>query len=151
VADTNRTAPPGLFSKPTDDRLLHYVRGGHIIDAVDGSPPLTAAVFSILFALADGEKHGYQIMKQVRRDTHDAVKMGTGTLYGSIKRMLADGLIAEAGNRPDPALDDERRRYYRATDRGRRVLAAELKRYSEVLSIARRRKLMPKLSPSQAT
>jgi DNA-binding PadR family transcriptional regulator len=108
-------------------------------------------VFHILFALADSEKHGYEIMQQVRRDTHNAVKMGTGTLYGSIKRMLADGLIAEAGDRPDPALDDERRRYYRATDRGSRVLAAELKRFSEVLSIARRRKLMPKLSPSQTT
>jgi DNA-binding PadR family transcriptional regulator len=121
------------------------------MNVVDASPPLTPAVFHILFAVADGEKHGYQIMKQVRRDTHDAVKMGTGTLYGSIKRMLADGLIAEAGDRPDPALDDERRRYYHATDRGRRALAAELKRYGEVLLIARRRKLTQKLSPSRTT
>jgi DNA-binding PadR family transcriptional regulator len=118
---------------------------------VEPSRPLTPAVFNILFALADGEKHGYEIMKQVRRDTHGAVNMGTGTLYGSIKRMLADGLIAEAGDRPDPALDDERRRYYRSTDRGNGMLAAELKRYSEVVSIARRRRLMRKLAPFQTT
>ncbi|MGA7910626.1 MAG: PadR family transcriptional regulator, partial [Candidatus Dormiibacterota bacterium] len=100
---------------------------------MEKSRPLTPAVFRILFALADGEKHGYEIMKQVSRDTRGAMKMGTGTLYGSIKRMLADGLLEEAGDRPDPALDDERRRYYRATDQGRRLLAAELKRYSEVV------------------
>jgi DNA-binding PadR family transcriptional regulator len=116
---------------------------------VAASRPPTPAVFSILFALAGGEKHGYEIMRQVRRDTHDAAKMGTGTLYGSIKRMLADGLIVEAGDRPDPALDDERRRYYRATEKGNRALAAELTRYSEVLSIARRRRLMRKLAPLQ--
>jgi DNA-binding PadR family transcriptional regulator len=116
---------------------------------METSRPLTPAVFNILFALAGGEKHGYEIMKQVQRDTHGAVKMGTGTLYGSIKRMLADGLITEAGDRPDPALDDERRRYYRATDRGERVLAAELQRYSEVVSIARRRRLMRKFTPPQ--
>jgi DNA-binding PadR family transcriptional regulator len=118
---------------------------------VEANRPLTPAVFSILFTLAGGEKHGYEIMQQVRRDTHNAVKMGTGTLYGSIKRMLADGLIAEAGDRPDPELDDERRRYYRATDRGKRVLAAELKRYSEVVAIARRRRLMRQLAPPQTT
>jgi DNA-binding PadR family transcriptional regulator len=114
---------------------------------VEPDRPLTPAVFNILFALADGEKHGYQIMKQVQRDTRGAVKMGTGTLYGSIKRMLADGLIAEAGDRPDHALDDERRRYYRATDRGNSVLAAELRRYNEVVSMARRRRLMRKVAP----
>jgi DNA-binding PadR family transcriptional regulator len=118
---------------------------------VEAGRPLTPAVFSILLALADGEKHGYEIMKQVQRDTHGAVKMGTGTLYGSIKRMLADGLIGEAGDRPDPSLDDERRRYYRATDRGQKLLAAELQRYSEVVSIARRRRLMRKSAPARAT
>ena len=113
--------------------------------------PLTPAVFSILFALADGEKHGYQIMKQVREDTHGAVKMGTGTLYGSLKRMLSDEFISEAGDRPDPTLDDSRRRYYRITERGRRALAVELERYSAVLSIAKRRRLMRSLVPSRAT
>lgn len=117
---------------------------------MEAGRPLTPAVFSILFALADGEKHGYQIMKQARRDTRGGVKMGTGTLYGSIKRMLADGLIEEAGDRPDPALDDERRRYYRATDQGKRVLAVELQRYSDVVAIARRRRLARMLTETQA-
>lgn len=112
---------------------------------------LTPAVFHILFALADGDKHGYQIMKRIRHDTHDAVNMGTGTLYGSIKRMLADGLITEAGDRPDPALDDGRRRYYRMTDRGNTVLAAQLRRYRDVVSIARRRGLMPRRGRPQTT
>jgi DNA-binding PadR family transcriptional regulator len=111
--------------------------------------PLTPAVFNILFALEGGDKHGYGIMRQIRSDTHGAVKMGTGTLYGSIKRMLADGLIEEAGDRPDPALDDERRRYYHATERGSRALAAELRRFSEVVSIARRRRLMQRFVPPQ--
>jgi len=108
--------------------------------------PLTPAVFYILLALAAGERHGYQIMKQVRRDSQDQVRMGTGTLYGSLKRILADGLIEEAGERPDPALDDERRRYYRITDRGRQALNAELRRYGEVVAIARQRRLLPTFS-----
>jgi DNA-binding PadR family transcriptional regulator len=122
-----------------------------MIGAVEPNRPLTPAVFNILFAVAGGEKHGYEIMKQVRSDTHDVVKMGTGTLYGSIKRMLADGLIEEAGDRPDHALDDERRRYYRATDQGNRVLVAELKRYGEVVTIARRRRLIQRLAAPRST
>jgi DNA-binding PadR family transcriptional regulator len=107
--------------------------------------PLTPAVFYILLALAPGERHGYEIMKQVKQDSQGQVKMGTGTLYGSLKRMLADGLIEEAGERPDPAQDDERRRYYRLSERGRRALAAELRRYAEVVAIAQRRSLLPTL------
>jgi len=84
--------------------------------------PLTPAVFHILLALADGEKHGYGIMKDVEDQTSGQIKMGPGTLYGSIKRMLAVGLIEETDERPDPALDDERRRYYRLTTQGRRWL-----------------------------
>jgi DNA-binding PadR family transcriptional regulator len=103
---------------------------------------LTPAVFYILLALADGEKHGYEIMKQVKRDSQDTVKMGPGTLYGSIKRMLAAGLI-EAGERPDPALDDARRRYYRLTDLGQRSVAAEMRRYAAVVSLGRQRRLLP--------
>jgi DNA-binding PadR family transcriptional regulator len=107
--------------------------------------PLTPAVFYILLALASGEKHGYQIMKQVKHDSQSQVKMGTGTLYGSLKRMLADGLIEEAGERPDPALDDERRRYYRLTELGRQAFTAELRRYTEVVSLAQQRRILPKL------
>jgi DNA-binding PadR family transcriptional regulator len=105
--------------------------------------PLTPAVFYILLALAGGDKHGYEIMKQVKHDSQSQVKMGTGTLYGSLKRMLADGLIEEAGDRPDPALDDERRRYYRLTALGRQALNTELRRYAEVVAVAQCRRLLP--------
>jgi DNA-binding PadR family transcriptional regulator len=108
--------------------------------------PLTPAVFYILLALAGGEKHGYQIMKQVKRDSRGQVKMGTGTLYGSLKRMLAAGLIVEAGERPDLTLDDERRRYYRLTELGRQAFEAELARYARVVSLASQRRLLPGLS-----
>lgn len=106
--------------------------------------PLTPAVFYILLALANGEKHGYEIMKQVKHDSHEQVKMGTGTLYGSLKRMLADGLIEEAGERADPTHEDERRRYYRLTELGRQAFTSELQRYNEVVRIAQKRSLLPK-------
>jgi DNA-binding PadR family transcriptional regulator len=105
--------------------------------------PLTPAVFYILLALASSEKHGYEIMKQVKQDSQGQVKMGTGTLYGSLKRMLADGLIEEAGERPAPERDDERRRYYRLTDLGRQAFQAELQRYNEVVAVAKLRSLLP--------
>jgi len=108
--------------------------------------PLTPAVFYILLVLASGEKHGYEIMKQVKQDSQGQVKMGTGTLYGSLKRMLADGLIEAAGERPDLAPDDERRRYYRLTELGRQAFAAEMQRYAEVVVIAQRRRLLPTFS-----
>ena len=72
--------------------------------------------------------------------------MGTGTLYGSLKRMLGDGLIEEAGERPDPALDDERRRYYRLTELGYQAFNAELRRHSDVVMLARQRRLLPDFS-----
>lgn len=105
--------------------------------------PLTPAVFYILLALATEDKHGYEIMKQVKHDSQGQVTMGSGTLYGSIKRMLTDALIEEAGERPDPAFDDERRRYYRLTDLGRSAFLAELQRYHEVVSLANQRRLLP--------
>jgi DNA-binding PadR family transcriptional regulator len=108
--------------------------------------PLTPAVFYILLALAGGDKHGYQIMKQAQLDSQGQVKMGTGTLYGSLKRMLADALIEEAGDRPAPELDDERRRYYRLTELGRRAFDAELRRYAQVVTVAEQRRLLPRLA-----
>lgn len=108
--------------------------------------PLTPAVFYILLALAGGEKHGYEIMKQVKQDSASQVKMGADTLHGSLKRMLANGLIEEAGDRPDPMLGDERRRYYRLTALGRQAFEAELRRYREVVLIAQRRRLLPNFS-----
>ena len=109
--------------------------------------PLTPAVFHILLALATGDKHGYAIMRQVRQDTAGSVRMGNGTLYGSLKRMLAGGLVVEAGERVDPALDDERRRYYTLTGAGRHALAAEMRRYEETVALLRRRRF---LAPSPA-
>ena len=104
--------------------------------------PLTPAVLHILLALADGERHGYGIMQEVTRRVGGQVKMGPGTLYGSIKRMLADGLIEEAGERPDPALDDERRRYYRLTSFGLRVMQAEVLRLHQIVLLAQSKQVM---------
>ena len=108
--------------------------------------PLTPAVLYILLALATGEKHGYAIMKQVNSDSGGHVKMGSGTLYGSIKRMLADELIEEAGDKIDPTIDDERRRYYQLTALGRQALNTEMQRYSDVITIARNRNLLSNAS-----
>lgn len=105
--------------------------------------PLTPAVLHILLALAGEEKHGYRIMQDVEKSTDGQVNMGPGTLYGSIKRMLADGLIAETDERPDEALDDKRRRYYRLTGFGRRVVQAEAQRLSAVVEQARAKQLLP--------
>lgn len=98
--------------------------------------PLTPAVLHILLALSTGERHGYGIMKQVEADSQASVKMGPGTLYGSIKRMMDSGLIRETVKRVDPQMDDERRVYYELTRAGRAALAAELKRYRGVLAVA---------------
>ncbi|GHO55093.1 PadR family transcriptional regulator [Ktedonobacter robiniae] len=106
--------------------------------------PLTPAVFYILFSLATGEKHGYEIMKQVRQDTQGKITMGNGTLYGSIKRMLADGFIEDAGEQIDP--DKERRKYYRLTERGKQALGAEMQRYVETVLLMQKRRLIPGLS-----
>ena len=104
--------------------------------------PLTPAVLHILLALADEERHGYGIMKEVEARTGGEVRLGPGTLYGSIKRMLADGLIEESDERPDPEMDDQRRRYYRITEFGRRVAGAEAQRLEGLVSTARGKKLL---------
>jgi DNA-binding PadR family transcriptional regulator len=103
--------------------------------------PLTPAVLHILLSLADEDLHGYAIMQTVEAMTGGKTQMGPGTLYGSIKRMLRAGLIEEADERPDPALDDSRRRYYHLTDFGQRVLAAEVERMAHLVSVARRKDL----------
>lgn len=103
--------------------------------------PLTPAVFQILLALADQERHGYGIMQEVMAMTQNRVQMGPGTLYGTIKRMLNARLIAESDERPDPELDDERRRYYRLTDWGQQVLAAETQRLSALVSVAQAKRV----------
>ena len=108
------------------------------------TPPLTPAVFHILMALSNGERHGYGIMKQVEADSQGKVSMGPGTLYGSLKRMLDAGLVRESDKRVDPEMDDERRIYYQITGTGADALAAELERYQRIVTVAQQRKLYPK-------
>ncbi|MGE3886974.1 MAG: PadR family transcriptional regulator [Vicinamibacterales bacterium] len=99
--------------------------------------PLTPAMFQVLVALADGEKHGYAVIKEIARRTDGKVRLRAGTLYAVIRRFVDDGLIQESAERPDPALDDERRRYYRITERGRAVAMAEARRMTDTLAQAR--------------
>jgi DNA-binding PadR family transcriptional regulator len=98
-------------------------------------------VLHILLALSTEERHGYGIMKQVERESRGKVKMGPGTLYGSLGRMMGAGLICEGDRRIDPAMDDERRIYYALTGTGRQALAAELDRYREVVAVATEKRL----------
>ena len=104
--------------------------------------PLTPAVFHILLALADGERHGYGIMQEVSSLTEGQVRLGPGTLYGSIKRLIANGLIEESEEQPAPDLDDERRRYYRLTDLGRQTAVAETHRLANLVQQAQRKRLV---------
>jgi DNA-binding PadR family transcriptional regulator len=99
--------------------------------------PLTPAVLHILLALSKEERHGYGIMKQVESDSAGKVKMGPGTLYGSLNRMITAGFISESEKKVDQKLSDERRIYYKITGMGHKVLAAELDRYREVVAIAK--------------
>ena len=99
--------------------------------------PLPQAVFQILVALADQDRHGYAIMQDVVARTGGVLRLSPGTLYGSIKRMLEDGLIVEVDDRPSPDEDDERRRYYRITQLGRDLAKAEADRLTVLLRQAR--------------
>jgi DNA-binding PadR family transcriptional regulator len=110
---------------------------------VNANGPLTPAVLHILLALSTQERHGYGIMKQVESDSQGKVKMGPGTLYGSLGRMIDAGLIRESAKKIDPKMDDERRVYYKITAVGQKALAAELRRYSEVVAIAAQLRLRP--------
>jgi len=105
--------------------------------------PLTPAVFHILLALANGERHGYGIMQEIAAATQGQMRIGPGTLYRSIKQMLAAGMLEESDERPDPALDDERRRYYRMTGFGQRVAQAEALRLARLVREAQARRLLP--------
>lgn len=98
---------------------------------------LTTAEFQVLVALADGEKHGYAIGKEVAARTDGQVQLRAATLYTVIKRLLEDGLIDESAARPDPALDDERRRYYRLTRAGRAAVLAEARHLEAAVRQAR--------------
>jgi len=104
--------------------------------------PLSLSVFHILLSLADEERHGYGIMKETAARTDGKVRLGPGILYGNIKRLIEDGLIEASQERPDPELDDERRRYYRLTQFGQRVVTAETRRLASLLGMARSRRLL---------
>jgi len=98
--------------------------------------PLTPAIFYILLSLATKERHGYDIMKQVKSDSEGKIKLGPGTLYGAIKRMLEEKLIVELDT------NHARRRYYKLTDKGRNIFNSELQRYTEAVELAKKRSLL---------
>ena len=102
----------------------------------DNAQPLAPAIFHILLSLADGERHGYAIRREILERTGGKLKLGPGVLYGSINKLLEQGLIEESGDRPDAHLDDERRRYYRLTPQGRRAAQAEAARMRELVELA---------------
>jgi DNA-binding PadR family transcriptional regulator len=113
----------------------------HKSPSPDDLLPLTPPVFHILLALAEEERHGYGIMRDVARQTNDTLLLGPGTLYGCLKRMLAAGMVEESDVRPDPSLDDERRRYYRMTPLGQLVVRAEAQRLATAVTAAKARRL----------
>lgn len=104
--------------------------------------PLTAAVFHVLLALVDGERHGYAIMQSVAETTAGSLAMGPGTLYGTIKRLLDSKLVEESDRRPEAELDDSRRRYYRLTPLGQRVVVDESRRLEALVRVARAKGLL---------
>ena len=104
--------------------------------------PLSVPVFHILLAMIDGPRHGYGILLEVEGRTRGAVRIGTGTLYTALKRLLLWGLVDESDSRPDPDLDDERRRYYRLTRKGMEVVRAEAKRMELLVGMARHKSVL---------
>ncbi|MFP3853446.1 MAG: PadR family transcriptional regulator [Anaerolineales bacterium] len=100
--------------------------------------PLTEAEFHILLVLSAGENHGYAIMKAIEEHPEIGISLGPATLYRTIRRLLERGMIKELEDRPDPEFEDERRRYYRLTAAGRKVMEAEMERLSNVISLARK-------------
>jgi DNA-binding PadR family transcriptional regulator len=105
-------------------------------------PPLSPVVLHVLLALADGDKHGYAIIKEIRRRTGGEIEIGASSLYATVRRLLEEGLLTETDDRPDPSLDDERRRYYRLTKLGREIAVREVKRLQSVILQARAKRLV---------
>jgi DNA-binding PadR family transcriptional regulator len=108
---------------------------------VESFLPLSSTTFYILLALTEGERHGYAIMQEVASATNGSVRLGPGTLYGALQRLLDGGIVTEC-ERPDPHRDDERRRYYRLTDFGRALARAEARRLGGLVRVAREKKLI---------
>lgn len=101
--------------------------------------PLTPLAFQVLLALADRDRHGYGIIREVDTRTDGLIRLRSGTLYTLLQRLLAEGLILESAERPDPEDDDQRRRYYAVTAFGRAVLTAEVRRLESAIGEARRK------------
>lgn len=114
----------------------------HVHDDVISLLPLNPRDFLILFALVDGERHGYGVLKHVEDDSEGRVKLDPANLYRSLKRLMKDGLVVESEKRPASDLDDQRRRYYGLTSLGSRVVAAEATRLSKLADAARSRNLI---------
>ena len=106
------------------------------MSSTDHAASLPTTIFHILLSLADGERHGYAIKREVLERTRGKLKLGPGVLYGSINKLAERGWIEESGERPDPHLDDERRRYYRLTPAGRKAAQAEAARMRELVELA---------------
>jgi len=100
--------------------------------------PLSPQVFQILLALAEGDRHGYAIIQDVEHETEGRIRLGPGTLYGALKRLVEAGWVRETARRPEASEDDQRRRYYTLTPPGRRVLASESERLASAVARARR-------------
>lgn len=107
------------------------------IERPEPSPPLSRTATLVLIAIGPEERHGYAIMREVARITDGATRLGPGGVYTTIKRLLDDGLIEESDERPDPELDDQRRRYYRLTGAGRAMAGAEVRRLETLVRFAR--------------
>ena len=142
------TVYPTTFGGPLDD----YIRNGYSLIEMDAQtvPPLSPAVLHILLALTAGDRHGYAIMKEAAEQSEGRVRLGPGTLYRSIQNLLSAGWIEEAGDRVDLAGSDERRRYYRLTNTGRDVVTHEARRLSDLVRLARRRRLLVRRRPDES-
>jgi DNA-binding PadR family transcriptional regulator len=116
---------------------IDIVRAVEAIDHPERVPPLSRTAMHVLIAIGPGERHGYAIMREIARMTEGAMRLGPGGVYTTIKRLLDDGLIEECDERPDPELDDQRRRYYRLTAVGRAVARAEVRRLEILVRAAR--------------
>ena len=112
---------------------------------VDAFLPLPLPVFHMLLALTEGERHAYALKRAILQRTGGKLKLGSGALYGSVSKMLEAGFIEESDERPDPHLDDERRRYYRITPLGQRVAEAEAQRLRDLVRLADSSLLLAKL------
>ena len=119
-------------------------------DDVQEFLPLTPTELHILLALAGGERHGYAIMQEINDQTAGRLRVGPGSLYGTIKRLLGHKMIVETEERPDASLNDERRRYYAMTSLGRKVLSAEARHLAELVELARAKRVLPRVRTNPA-